>query len=63
MNGGKLFLRSMEEAGVKVVFGVPGETSLPVYHELTDSSMSLRHVLMKLLMILFTFQKDWRPDG
>ncbi len=47
MNGGKLFLRSMEEAGVKVVFGVPGETSLPVYHELTDSSMSLRHVLMR----------------
>ena len=47
MNGGKLFLRSMEKTGVGVVFGLPGETSLPVYHELTDGSLSLRHVLMR----------------
>ncbi len=42
-----MFIRSMEEVGVKVVFGVPGETSLPVYHTLTDDSISLRHVLMR----------------
>ncbi len=47
MKGGKLLLRSMEKAGVEVVFGLPGETSLPIYHELTDASLSLRHVLMR----------------
>jgi acetolactate synthase-1/2/3 large subunit len=41
MNGGALVVRALEEAGVEVVFGLPGVHNLPIWRALVDSSMRL----------------------
>ncbi|MDQ2739867.1 MAG: thiamine pyrophosphate-binding protein, partial [Actinomycetota bacterium] len=46
MTGAKSVVRSLEEAGVEIVFGIPGGAVLPVYDPLLDSE-KVRHVLVR----------------
>jgi len=46
VTGAKSVVRSLEEAGVDVVFGIPGGAVLPVYDPLLDSTR-VRHVLVR----------------
>src|SRR5690625_1498311 len=45
MTGAQAVVRSLEEVGVDVVFGIPGGAILPVYDPLFDSN--LRHILVR----------------
>ncbi len=44
-NGGKALMKSLEAAGVDIMFGLPGGAILPAYDPLIDSPM--RHVLVR----------------
>ncbi len=46
MTGAQSVVRSLEEAGVDVVFGIPGGAVLPVYDPLLDSR-KVRHILVR----------------
>jgi acetolactate synthase-1/2/3 large subunit len=46
MTGAKSLVRSLEEAGVETVFGIPGGAILPVYDPLFDS-VRIRHILVR----------------
>ncbi|MCP2289701.1 acetolactate synthase large subunit [Nocardia amikacinitolerans] len=46
MTGAQSVVRSLEELGVEVVFGIPGGAILPVYDPLLDSRR-IRHVLVR----------------
>lgn len=46
VSGAKSVVRSLEELGVEVVFGIPGGAVLPVYDPLLDSQR-VRHVLVR----------------
>ena len=46
VTGAKSVVRSLEEAGVEVVFGIPGGAVLPVYDPLLDSTQ-VRHILVR----------------
>jgi len=46
VTGAKSVVRSLEEAGVEIVFGIPGGAVLPVYDPLLDSTR-VRHVLVR----------------
>ncbi|MGU3498850.1 acetolactate synthase large subunit [Mycobacterium sp. C31M] len=46
MTGAQSVVRSLEEIGVEVIFGIPGGAVLPVYDPLYDSQ-KLRHVLVR----------------
>jgi len=46
MTGAKSLVRSLEEAGVDTVFGIPGGAILPVYDPLFDS-VRIRHILVR----------------
>jgi acetolactate synthase-1/2/3 large subunit len=46
MTGAQSLIRSMEHAGVDVVFGIPGGAILPAYDPLMDSSQ-VRHILVR----------------
>src|SRR6476469_10144177 len=41
MNGGALVVRALEQAGVEVVFGLPGVHNLAIWRALADSSIRL----------------------
>ena len=41
MNGGALVVRALEDAGVEVVFGLPGVHNLPIWRALADSKIRL----------------------
>jgi acetolactate synthase I/II/III large subunit len=45
MTGAQSLVRSLESAGVDVVFGIPGGAILPLYDPLMDSS--IRHILVR----------------
>ena len=45
-NGAKALIRSLEEAGVDTIFGIPGGAILPAYDPLLDSTR-LRHILVR----------------
>src|SRR3954462_7649799 len=45
MSGAQSLIRSLEAAGVEVVFGIPGGAILPLYDPLMDSS--IRHILVR----------------
>jgi acetolactate synthase-1/2/3 large subunit len=45
VTGARALLRSLEQEGVEVVFGIPGGAILPAYDPLLDSS--IRHILMR----------------
>ncbi len=46
VTGAQSIVRSLEEAGVEVVFGIPGGAILPTYDPLMDSTR-LRHILVR----------------
>src|SRR5450755_3282866 len=46
MTGAKSLVRSLESAGVDVVFGIPGGAILPLYDPLMDS-VKVRHILVR----------------
>ncbi len=46
MSGAQSLVRSLEEIGCEVVFGIPGGTILPAYDPLLDSTR-VRHVLVR----------------
>lgn len=46
LTGAQSVIRSLEELGVEVIFGIPGGAVLPVYDPLFDSK-KLRHVLVR----------------
>ncbi len=46
LTGAQAVVRSLEELGVEVIFGIPGGAVLPVYDPLYDSE-KLRHVLVR----------------
>ncbi|ADG74067.1 acetolactate synthase, large subunit, biosynthetic type [Cellulomonas flavigena DSM 20109] len=46
VTGAQSIVRSLEEAGVEVVFGIPGGAILPTYDPLMDSK-SVRHILVR----------------
>jgi len=46
MTGAQSLIRSMEHAGVDVVFGIPGGAILPAYDPLMDST-KVRHILVR----------------
>ncbi|MBD8080443.1 acetolactate synthase large subunit [Cellulosimicrobium arenosum] len=46
MTGAQSIVRSLEEAGAEVVFGIPGGAILPTYDPLMDSTR-LRHILVR----------------
>ena len=46
MTGAQSVLRSLEEAGVEIVFGIPGGAVLPLYDPLLDSE-KVRHILVR----------------
>ena len=46
LTGAEAVVRSLEELGVEVIFGIPGGAVLPVYDPLFDSQQ-LRHVLVR----------------
>lgn len=46
VTGAKSIVRSLEEAGVEVVFGIPGGAILPTYDPLMDSTR-VRHILVR----------------
>nr|WP_239020533.1 thiamine pyrophosphate-binding protein [Nakamurella antarctica] len=46
LTGAASVVRSLEEAGVEIVFGIPGGAVLPVYDPLLDST-KVRHILVR----------------
>ncbi|GAA4345406.1 acetolactate synthase large subunit [Angustibacter luteus] len=46
MTGAQSLVRSLEKAGVEIVFGIPGGAILPAYDPLLDSA-SVRHILVR----------------
>ncbi len=46
MTGAKSLVRSLEHAGVEVIFGIPGGAILPAYDPLFDSEQ-IRHILVR----------------
>ena len=46
VTGAQSIVRSLEEAGVEVVFGIPGGAILPTYDPLMDSTR-VRHILVR----------------
>src|SRR5688572_31803101 len=45
VTGAQSLMRSLESAGVEVIFGIPGGAILPAYDPLLESS--IRHILMR----------------
>lgn len=45
LSGAKALVKSLEDDGVEVIFGIPGGSILPVYDALHDSS--IRHILVR----------------
>ena len=45
LSGAKALVKSLEDEGVEVIFGIPGGAILPVYDALHDSS--IRHILVR----------------
>lgn len=45
LSGSQALIRALEKEGVDIVFGMPGGANLPIYDELTRSS--IRHVLVR----------------
>src|ERR1700753_2807855 len=46
VTGAQSLVRSLEEAGVEVVFGIPGGAVLPLYDPIFDSK-KVRHILVR----------------
>ncbi len=47
MTGANVLVRMLQEYKVDVMFGVPGDTSIPLYEALYDAGPSIRHVMAR----------------
>ena len=47
MTGAEVFVRMLQAYQVDVIFGVPGDTSIPLYDALYDVSSDIRHVMAR----------------
>ena len=47
MKGAEVLVQMLLEYKVEVIFGVPGDTSLPLYEALYDSAPKIRHVMTR----------------
>ena len=47
MNGAQVLVKMLQEQDVKVIFGVPGDTSIALYEALYDASSEIKHVLAR----------------
>ena len=47
MNGSEILVEMLKHYGVKVIFGVPGDTSTPLYEALYDTREEIRHVMAR----------------
>lgn len=47
MKGADVLVKMLELHDVKVIFGVPGDTSIPLYEALHDSGGTIRHVMAR----------------
>lgn len=47
MNGSEVIVEMLKQYGVKVIFGVPGDTSIPLYEALYDAGGAIRHVMAR----------------
>jgi acetolactate synthase-1/2/3 large subunit len=47
MKGADVIVKMLEQYDVNVIFGVPGDTSIPLYEALHDSGGNLRHVMAR----------------
>lgn len=47
MNGSEALVRMLEQAGVEVIFGLCGDTSLPLYDAFREHADTIRHVLTR----------------
>jgi acetolactate synthase-1/2/3 large subunit len=47
MTGSDVLIEMLKAYGVNVIFGVPGDTSIPLYEALYDSRSAVRHVMAR----------------
>ncbi len=47
MNGSQIVVEMLCQYGVEVIFGVPGDTSIPLYEALHDRGGDIRHVMAR----------------
>ena len=47
MNGAQAVVQMMEAYSIEYIFGVPGDTSLPLYQALYERRHKIRHVLAR----------------
>jgi acetolactate synthase-1/2/3 large subunit len=47
MKGAEVLVRMLLEYKVEVIFGVPGDTGLPLYEAIYDAAPKVRHVLAR----------------
>ena len=47
MTGSEACVRTLERLGVQVIFGLCGDTTLPLYEALHDIDHGMRHVLTR----------------
>jgi acetolactate synthase-1/2/3 large subunit len=47
MNGAEALIRMLVEYKVEVIFGVPGDTSIPLYEAIYDAASKIRHILAR----------------
>jgi len=47
MNGAQVLVKMLQEHGVEVIFGVPGDTSIALYEALYDAGPAIRHVMAR----------------
>jgi acetolactate synthase-1/2/3 large subunit len=47
MKGAEALVQMLLEYKVEVIFGVPGDTSLPLYEAIYDATPKIRHVMAR----------------
>ncbi len=47
MNGAEVLVRMLLEYEVEYIFGVPGDTSLPLYEAIYDAAPRIRHIMAR----------------
>jgi len=47
MTGAEVFVQMLQEYQIDVIFGVPGDTSIPLYDALYDAKPKIRHILAR----------------
>lgn len=47
MNGSEIIVEMLKQYGVNVIFGVPGDTSIPLYEALHDAGQAIKHIMAR----------------